>query len=278
MGRVKRAAAYAGYALLVYAACVVGLYPYAATVERLLLEHVPVGLQLRGLSATPWRVSGETLTVPLPDRAPLVLRDWRLVPRWGALWRGRQDLGLSAATLGGQIQGTASRIQDAITIDLRLRGIDAAALQASVGWPLLSLQGRADGRMMLRYRPGALPPQASFHLELPDSRIHVPVLAGDLALGRTVLEGALRGQDLAAQGTARAGELDLDVAVTLHLEPQVAGSRLEGHGMFRPTARTPNALRDWMQGLAPSGVRGIAFRLSGTAASPRLLPERARAP
>jgi len=84
MGRAMRAAAYAGYALLVYAACVVGLYPYASTAERLLLEHAPVGLQLRGLSATPWRVSGEALTVPLPDRAPLVLRDWRLVPRWSA--------------------------------------------------------------------------------------------------------------------------------------------------------------------------------------------------
>jgi type II secretion system protein N len=278
MGRASRAAAYAGYALLVYALCVVGFYPYASTAERLLLTHAPVGLQLGGLSATPWRVSGEALTVPLPDRAPLVLRDWMLVPRWSALWRGRQELGLFAATLGGHLQGTASRVGDAIAIDLRLRGIEATALQASVGWPLLNLQGQADGQMELRYRPGEPLRHASFHLELPHGSIHLPSLSGELALGHTALDGAFTGRDLAAQGTTRDGELELDVAVTLHLEPRVADSRLEGRGVLRPTARTPEALRDWMQGLAPSGPSGVAFKLSGTAANPQLALEHTGAP
>lgn len=274
----RRIAAYVLLGLFAYLAWLALLYPFQEWIERAVEQQVPVPLVLHGTRVRPWAISGDSLTLTLPDQRTLTVGPWNLRPDWGGLMNGQRRAGLSAGLLGGQVTGEIGGTDAAMDLDLALR--DASAAQLGHLFPEIRLfdpQGRMQGDIRLHSMNSGPMQQAvrqgRFHIEVQDAGAQLPLPPTFVKLGQVRAQGELNANELAADLSAAQGDVTMSARLTVQLAADAAESRVFGRGSLQASPDAPQPVRLWVKLLGETeGKQGtVRFRLEGTLAAPRLV-------
>ena len=266
----RRIAAYLLLGLFAYLAWLALLYPFQEWLEHVVESQVPVPLAFHGTRVRPWAVSGDSLTLTLPDHRTFAVGAWSLRPDWGGLINGRRRAALSAALLGGRVTGEIGGTDAAMDLDLTLR--DASAAELGQLFPEIRLfdpQGRMQGDIRLFMADSGQMRQGKFHIEVQDAGAQLPLPPTFVKLGQVRAEGKLGASELTAYLSAAQGDVTMSARLTVDLAADAVETRVFGGGSLQANPDAPQPVRLWVKALGEQGT--VWFRLEGTLAAPRLV-------
>jgi type II secretion system protein N len=277
---IRRGLAIAGAAVALTSFFLVVGFPYdrlapraTTAIEKATGTRITIGRLGLGVTWFAPQLRGADVVVTWPGGFHAAFDDVRVHPAWSLSWfRGTPALVIALRSPLGEVDGTAVG-GAAPSFDGALRNVSLALLPLQDLAAGSQLDGRVDAKIDVQMAEAG--PQGTVHFDAKQGSLTLPLLpigvpfdslSGDVELGGDLL-AKLIAFDLAGPlvGLTASGTIGHNPA--LHLSPLALAARIE--------TREP-AVRSMLQsqGIALDASGAAAVGISGTLASPQIVPVR----